>query len=144
MSRVWEPAPDDVKAQLPVRIGRPFDDTTKPSLVEVLNLISQVAVEIELEVGVIPSPLYEEAGRVAVLGTAYYIEATLIPEQQMATGSGADRFWALYQRGLASLRLRLAEYSESQGTGGDIGTMVTPSAYVDPTLATVLYTDLLP
>lgn len=128
MSRVWEPSPDEVKAQLPARIGGgPFTDTTVPSWENVAILCSQAAVQVEIELGAILPALYERAQHVATILAAYWVERRLFPEQQVGDGGPANALWIEYLRLLAALKVEV-DAAAAAVSPPRLGTLKTPSA----------------
>lgn len=145
----WEPAPEDVKGEIPTRVnGQPFTDETVPTVTQVRTIIRSVVAEVIGEAGsfdptdvinpdapaVDQITLGDLAKDAATLGAASRVEDSFFPEQQNPTGhygvagegGGNQHLYARYRRAVDLLKDQAARFRGS--TGPFSGSVSTPLA----------------
>lgn len=119
MAEVWQPSAEEVRSHIPQRVGKPFDATTIPTIVQVDQIIMDIATDITTFVGeAIPAANDNLAKLAAIYGAAADIERAFYPEQADPEGSTYDELRQEYHH----LRDRLAQIvGDTSAAGTDTG-----------------------
>jgi hypothetical protein len=145
----WLPSVADVGAVLRARTVDPdgnelgtFTDATRPTGVQVAELIAGGVADVYGEVGIVPDVLLPQARRVSALGTAILVELSYYPEQTNSARSAYVALRDLYETHLKRLTVAVGEVQSGDllglgddpplpqfgGMTGDIGGIRAPGA----------------
>lgn len=122
----WLPTPADVGAILRARtvdvngveLGT-FTAETRPTDVQVLEIIDSVVSEIGSQILTVPEELQPFARRIAAIGAACLVELTFWPEQIASDQSPYDRLIEWYNKAFTRLVTAANDVNDGGEVGGD-------------------------